>query len=150
MFSGNSLLRAAGGWMLSLTSMHFLSEAQVRQSLHIEELVSAIHEAFARDFHATLRMPVRTQVDLGGSILLLMPCHDTALNAAGVKMVTVSPQAGVNATYLLLDPATGETLAIMEANYLTDLRTATTSAVTTQLLARPDLQVLGHFGMRRQ
>src|SRR5947207_1604858 len=130
--------------------MHFLSEAQVSQSLHLQELVSAIHDAFARDFHATLRMPVRTQVDLGRTILLLMPCHDPALNTAGVKMVTVSPQAGVNATYLLLDPASGETLAIMEANYLTDLRTAATSAVATQLLARPDAQVLGIFGSGRQ
>ncbi|HLJ28771.1 MAG TPA: ornithine cyclodeaminase family protein [Candidatus Angelobacter sp.] len=130
--------------------MLFLNEHQVRTSLNVDEVIRALHEAFARDFHLTLKMPVRTQLDAGPSILLLMPCHDSERNAAGVKIVTVNPDTGVNATYALLDPATGKTLAVMEANYLTDLRTAATSAVATDLLARPDAQVLGVFGTGRQ
>jgi ornithine cyclodeaminase/alanine dehydrogenase-like protein (mu-crystallin family) len=127
-----------------------ISENQVRACAKINEVIRAIREAFARDFRATLRMPVRTQLDLGSSVLLLMPCHDPTLGAAGVKMVTVSPKTGVNATYLLLDPETGETLAIIEANYLTDVRTAATSAVATDLLARRDAETLGVFGCGRQ
>jgi alanine dehydrogenase len=130
--------------------MDFFSEEQVRRALDPRLVIGAIHDAFARDFHSTLRMPVRTQLDLSGGVLLLMPCHDTALNAAGVKMVAVSPEAGVNATYSLLDPGNGRTLAVMEANYLTDVRTAATSAVATNLLARPDAKVLGIFGSGRQ
>jgi ornithine cyclodeaminase/alanine dehydrogenase-like protein (mu-crystallin family) len=38
----------------------------------------------------------------------------------------------------------------MEANYLTDLRTAATSAVATDLLARGDVKTLGVFGSGRQ
>src|SRR5438132_9719224 len=38
----------------------------------------------------------------------------------------------------------------MEADYLTDLRTAATSAVATDLLARTDAQTLGIFGCGRQ
>jgi ornithine cyclodeaminase/alanine dehydrogenase-like protein (mu-crystallin family) len=38
----------------------------------------------------------------------------------------------------------------MEANYLTDLRTAATSAVATNLLARKDVETLGIFGCGRQ
>jgi len=41
-------------------------------------------------------------------------------------------------------------LAHMEANYLTDLRTAAASAVATDLLARPDVKTLGIFGSGRQ
>jgi alanine dehydrogenase len=130
--------------------MLVISEEQVRSSAKISEVIRAVRDAFARDFRATLQMPVRTQVDLGGSVLLLMPCHDKTMGAAGVKMVTVSDQTGVNATYLLLDPATGKTLAIMEANYLTDVRTAATSAVATDLLARHDAATLGVFGCGRQ
>jgi ornithine cyclodeaminase/alanine dehydrogenase-like protein (mu-crystallin family) len=130
--------------------MQFFSEEQVRRALDPALVIRAIHEAFARDFHSTLRMPVRTHLDLSGSVLLLMPCHDTALNAAGIKMVAVSPEAGVNAIYSLLDPGSGRTLAVMEANYLTDLRTAATSAVAIDLLARPDSRVLGIFGSGRQ
>ena len=130
--------------------MLFLSEDQIRASTNIDEVIRTIHDAFARDFHNTLEMPVRTQLEVGESLLLLMPCHDRELKAAGVKLVTVNPKAGVNATYALVDPGTGKTLAVMEANYLTDLRTAATSAVATDLLARPDTQTLGVFGAGRQ
>src|SRR5215469_12971290 len=102
--------------------MLFLSEHQVRESTDIDEVIRAIRDAFARDFRSTLNMPVRSQIDLGESILLLMPCHDSALKLAGVKLVTVNRKTGVNASYALLDPSTGKTVAVMEANYLTDLR----------------------------
>ncbi len=118
--------------------------------MNAAEVIRAVREAFARDFHSTLKMPVRTQLEMGSSLLLLMPCHDSALHAAGIKIVTVNPQSGVNATYALLDPGSGKTLAVMEANTLTDLRTAATSAVATDLLARPDAQTLGIFGAGRQ
>src|SRR5579871_1868806 len=130
--------------------MLFLTEQQVRTSINAAEVIRAIREAFARDFHSTLKMPVRTQLEMGSSLLLLMPCHDSALHAAGIKIVTVNPESGVNATYALLDPGSGKTLAVMEANTLTDLRTAATSAVATDLLARPDAQTLGIFGAGRQ
>lgn len=130
--------------------MLFLSEQQVREAADIGEVIRAIREAFARDFHLTLHMPVRSQVDLGDSILLLMPCHDSALKIAGVKLVTVNRKTGVNASYALMDPTTGKTLAVMEANHLTDLRTAATSALVTDLLARANAQTLGVFGSGRQ
>jgi ornithine cyclodeaminase/alanine dehydrogenase-like protein (mu-crystallin family) len=41
-------------------------------------------------------------------------------------------------------------LARMEANYLTDVRTAATSAVATDLLACKDVETLGIFGSGRQ
>src|SRR5260370_26896389 len=126
--------------------MYYLNEKQVRGLADVDEVIRAIRAAFARDFSATVRMPARTSMELAGSaVLLLMPCYDSALSAAGVKIVTVSRQAGVNAAYELLDPATGEVLARMEANYLTDLRTAATSAVATDLLARNDAETLGVF-----
>jgi ornithine cyclodeaminase/alanine dehydrogenase-like protein (mu-crystallin family) len=49
----------------------------------------------------------------------------------------------------LLDPETGVAVARMEANYLTDARTAATSAVATDLLARTDVETLGIFGSGR-
>jgi ornithine cyclodeaminase/alanine dehydrogenase-like protein (mu-crystallin family) len=128
-----------------------LSEQRIRELANLDEVIAAIHAAFTRDFSSTLRMPVRTSLDLaGGAVLLLMPCYDSALSAAGVKTVTVSREAGVQAAYELLDPATGRALARMEANFLTDLRTAATSALATDLLARPDVQTLGVFGSGRQ
>ena len=131
-------------------AMLFLTEDQVRQSITPEAVIAALREAFARDFHATLRMPVRTSMELADGVLLLMPCHDTELNAAGVKMVTVTQKTGVKATYSLLDPVGGEVLAIMEANHLTDLRTAAASALATEMLASLQARTLGVFGSGRQ
>jgi ornithine cyclodeaminase/alanine dehydrogenase-like protein (mu-crystallin family) len=130
--------------------MLIIDEDHVRTSANIDEVIRTIRDAFARDFHATLQMPVRSQVNLGSSVLLLMPCYDSAWKAAGVKMVTVNPKTGVNATYALLDPESGKTLALIEANYLTDVRTAATYAIATDFLAREDAQTLGVFGAGRQ
>jgi alanine dehydrogenase len=130
--------------------MQTFSDDQVRQLAKPNEIIHAIRNAFARDFRATLRMPVRTQIELAGSVLLLMPCFDQELHAAGVKIVSVGTKAGVNATYALLDAETGKVQAVMDANYLTDQRTAATSAVATDFLARNNARSLGVFGSGRQ
>jgi ornithine cyclodeaminase/alanine dehydrogenase-like protein (mu-crystallin family) len=129
--------------------MRLYSEEQVRQAINIDDVIRVIREAFARGF-ATVRMQARTMLEMDKAIFLVMPCYDSALQAAGVKMVSVSAQAGVQAVYELLDPKTGIALAHMEANYLTDIRTAATSAVATDLLARADVETLGIFGSGRQ
>jgi ornithine cyclodeaminase/alanine dehydrogenase-like protein (mu-crystallin family) len=129
--------------------MRHFSEDQVRKAANIDGVIAAIRAAFTRGF-ATVHMPVRTVLSLDGAVLLIMPCYDSAIHAAGVKLVSVSAKAGVQAIYELLDPATGICVARMEANYLTDLRTAATSAVATDLLARKDARTLGVFGCGRQ
>jgi ornithine cyclodeaminase/alanine dehydrogenase-like protein (mu-crystallin family) len=128
--------------------MHLYSEDQVRQSINIDDVIRVIREAFTRGF-ATVQMPSRTMLNMDNAILLVMPCYDSALQAAGVKLVSVSAKARVQAVYELLDPQTGIALARMEANYLTDARTAATSAVATDLLARKDVETLGIFGSGR-
>ena len=128
--------------------MLLYSEEQVRQSINIDDVIRVIREAFTRGF-ATVHMPARTMLNMDNAILLAMPCYDSAPGAAGVKLVSVSAKAGVQAVYELLDPQTGIAVARMEANYLTDARTAATSAVATDLLARKDVETLGIFGSGR-
>ena len=128
-----------------------LTEDQVKSLADPALVIHAIRAAFDRDFGATLQMPVRTALQLeNGGVLLLMPACDSALHLAGVKTVTVTKAAGVSAQYELLDPSNGAVLARMEANWLTDVRTAATSAVATDLLARADVETLGIFGSGRQ
>jgi ornithine cyclodeaminase/alanine dehydrogenase-like protein (mu-crystallin family) len=92
--------------------MRLYSEEQVREAINIDEVIRAIREAFARGF-ATVHMPVRTMLQMNDAILLVMPCYDSALPGAGVKLVSVSQKAGVQAVYELLDPQTGIALARM-------------------------------------
>jgi ornithine cyclodeaminase/alanine dehydrogenase-like protein (mu-crystallin family) len=132
--------------------MRFIAEDQVRKLAEPGAVIRVIRQAFTRDSSKTLRMPVRTSLDLAGdAVLLLMPCSDSELGLAGVKTVTVSRESGVQAAYELFDAtAAGSPLARIEANWLTDLRTAATSAVATDLLARRDAATLGVFGSGRQ
>jgi alanine dehydrogenase len=130
--------------------MRIFSEEQVRNAIKVDDLIAALRLAFVRGF-ADVRMPVRTVLELeGGTMLLVMPCYDGDTKTAGVKLVSVCRKAGVNAAYEVLDATTGIVLARMEANFLTDVRTAATSAVATDLLAHKNVQTLGIFGSGRQ
>ena len=129
------------------------SDAELQSLLNTRELIAALRAAFAEGF-ANVRMPQRLQVELNPGSLLIMPCRISGEPICGVKIVNVSPQARpggrVKASYLLLDSNSGETIAFFHANYLTDLRTAATTAVATDALARPDASILGIFGTGRQ
>lgn len=134
--------------------MRTVSEAQTRELLKPGRVIVAIEDAFRNHFHTAIA-PVRLQQSLGGGgVLLLMPCYDPIYQAAGVKIVTVAGplQAGkdrVRATYLLLS-ASGVPELLIEANYLTEIRTAATSALATKYLARKNSSTLGIFGTGRQ
>jgi ornithine cyclodeaminase/alanine dehydrogenase-like protein (mu-crystallin family) len=130
-----------------------LTEADVRRLLDPAQLCAAIESAF-RDRYPSISLPPRTHAELAAGIFLAMSCYDRAVGTLGMKLVVVrdkAPQdAGrVQATYLLLDPQTAQPRLTIAANYLTDMRTAATSAVATKFLARPDASTLGIFGTGR-
>jgi ornithine cyclodeaminase len=142
-----------------------LTEVDVRQLLDPAQLVAALESAF-RDRYPSISLPPRTHAELAHGIFLAMSCYDGSSGALGMKLVLVRDQAKnhrghsadnnaaradgrVQATYLLLDPETAQPRLTIAANYLTDLRTAATSAVATKFLARPDVSTLGIFGTGR-
>ena len=130
--------------------MRNYSEDDVRRLLKPRDLIARLADAFRRYDPDVVRMPARLKLDLSpGTAMLMMPCYDDSGPTAGVKMVAVSQEHGVRATYRVLDPTTAEVIANIEADYLTDLRTAATSAVATDLLARRDAATLGIFGTGR-
>ena len=81
--------------------------------------------------------------------LLLMPAWNSQILIT--KLVTVMPAAEhtVQATVLVLDRATGTPLALMDGEAITLRRTAATSALAAQRLARPDVQTLLLVGTGR-
>lgn len=149
-----------------------LTESDVRRLLDPAQLCAAIESAF-RDRYPSISLPPRTHVELAHGIFLAMSCYDRSAGTLGMKLVAVQDQARdkaqdqaqdqaqaqaqdkandagrVQATYLLLDPQTAQPRLTIAANYLTDMRTAATSAVATKFLARPDASTLGIFGTGR-
>jgi alanine dehydrogenase len=131
-----------------------LSEDEVRQHLDPACLVRELETAF-RDRFTQVTIPARMHIPLDTGIFLIMPCHDLAGHALGMKLVTVQSQPAhsedrIQATVMLFDLETGKPHLVMAAKYLTELRTAAASAVATKFLARKDARTLGIFGTGRQ
>ena len=134
--------------------MRNLTETDVKAALDPPRVIAAIEDAFRERYPATL-MPIRTQMKLSGGVFLIMPCYDREGRGLGMKLVMVvdtpaTPDGKLHATYLVLDSSTGHPTISMPAAYLTEIRTAATSAIATKFLAREDVRVLGIFGTGRQ
>lgn len=135
-------------------SLRVYSAEEVHAALPWAELADAIEDAFV---DGGTDVPLRHAHALGGEggdgTLLLMPAWSAA--ALGVKLVTVLPGAAahgagtVQASYLLLDRVTGEPRALIDGEALTLRRTAATSALAAQHLARPDARRLLIVGSGR-
>jgi alanine dehydrogenase len=129
----------------------FLSEAEVRELLDLDELVDALAAAH-RDLSAgEASMPPRIAalVQERQGLLGVMPAY---LPSAGLacKLVTLFPQNVDRHTHqaviAVFDPENGTPVALMDGRYITATRTAAGSALATRLLARDDAEVLALIG----
>ena len=133
----------------------FLDEDQVRAHLSMADLIPAMETALI-DFSAgRVVQPVRSgiKVEAHGGFFFLMPALAEGL---GVKVVTLYPpnaERGLpthNAMIFLVDPETGQPLAVMDGRLITEMRTAAVSAAATRLCAAPDAKVLSFLGSGMQ
>ena len=107
----------------------------------------ALIEALREGFKAEIATPVRHHHEISHvTTLLLMPAWSREWT--GLKTVVVkSDNAAMNlptiqASYLLIDNATGITVAMMDGTELTRRRTAAASALAASFLARADASTL--------
>jgi ornithine cyclodeaminase len=132
-----------------------LSHAQVLELLPIKECIAVMREALialaAGEAHQPLRTIIRPP-DASG-VMGLMPAYMSGGRAAfGLKAICVfpgNPAKGKDAhqgAVLLFSADTGDLLAIMNASAITAIRTASVSAVATDLLARLDACNLAIIG----
>jgi ornithine cyclodeaminase/alanine dehydrogenase len=136
-----------------------LTRKDVQAVLTMKEAIAAVEEGFRLLALGKVVMPQRTairqQEPLG--LHLAMPASlagEGALGGAlGIKVVTVFPGNPAQhnlpttlATMLLHDPRTGAVVAILDAGFLTAMRTGAASGVATRCLARDDARTLGIFG----
>ena len=130
----------------------WLNEADVRAALSMRELIDTMQETVAAFSAGCAKQPVRTVFDIPGGFFGTMPALLENSGALGAKLVTVcngNAAKGLHshlATILLLDAETGETLAIMDGRFITEARTAASSAVAARYLARANASSLGIIG----
>ncbi|MFI5083687.1 MAG: ornithine cyclodeaminase family protein, partial [Streptosporangiales bacterium] len=130
-----------------------LAGHHVRELLPYRECADVMRAALAELARGQIQQPLRTIVrprDAAG-FMGLMPAYSPDAGY-GLKAICITPgnpaigkdahQGGV----LLFDVHTGEPLALVNASAVTEIRTAATSAVATDLLASPGAAELAIIG----
>lgn len=123
----------------------FLTEDHVRELLDMPKAIEVVGELFRELANGRAKNVPRQRVQAGKMLLHTMSGACEYLGVGGWKAYsTTRDQARFHVG--LYDLATGEVLAIIEADYLGQLRTGAASGVATEFLARPDAKVVGLFG----
>ena len=151
------------GEPLQVASMRLriLTESDLRAAVDMPAAIRAVRAGFEALSTGRAHVPVRQAVDAAGVTLLSMPAFlqqgaEGGGAALGSKLVTVAPGnrarglPSIHALVILLDPQTGEPRAALDGEWLTALRTGAGSGVATDLLARPDAEILGVIGAGAQ
>lgn len=127
--------------------MKSLTAAEVARLGAYKDIVDALREGFRAD----IETPVRHHHDISDvSTLLLMPAWSK--DWAGLKTVVFKTDNAaqglptIQASYLLIDQKTGETVAMMDGGEITRRRTAAASALAADYLARKDAEVMTLVG----
>ena len=133
-----------------------LSSSDVRALLGHAECADAMRSALIALQAGRAQQPLRTVLRPEGAAGLvgLMPSYlaDGHSGAYGLKAICITPSnpaAGLDThqgVVLLSSGLTGEPLALLNASAVTEIRTAAVSVVATELLARPDADVLAVIG----
>jgi alanine dehydrogenase len=133
-----------------------LSRKDVESVLTMEDCLTAVEAAFGELARNNALMPQRSVIKIQehSGLCLGMPAFIGGdVNAVGLKFVTVYPNNPAKhdlpttlGTLLLCDPATGKAVAVMDAGYLTAVRTGAASGVATKYLAREETPVCTIFG----
>lgn len=134
--------------------MLILSEKAIQQNYLMKDAIVDIQNGLISKQKGLIDNPHRTVIDISQheASALYMPSADLSEEIMSVKVVTIfpkNPAVGKPTTQgvLLLSSAeTGEHLAVMNASYLTRLRTGALSGLGTQKLARSNSKILGVIG----
>jgi ornithine cyclodeaminase/alanine dehydrogenase-like protein (mu-crystallin family) len=138
--------------------MLVLTRSQIRELVPMPDAIELMKMAFTELSAGRTVSPLRTVISLADreGDALFMPAYVPALDALGLKTVSVfrrNPERGlpvIHAIVGLVDPETGQPLAIMDGTYLTALRTGAVSGAAADLLARADSHVLTAIGAGAQ
>lgn len=140
--------------------MLLLNAADVRKALPMNEAIEAMKHAYASLSAGAAVVPLRTPLPIPNSdaLSLFMPAFVDSQrgSALAVKVVSLFPTnparglAYIQAAVLVLDPETGQSIALLEGSSLTAIRTGAAGGAAIDLLARKESKVAAIFGAGAQ
>jgi hypothetical protein len=124
-----------------------LSEAQVAEALDPQELLRELEAAFGALARGEVQCPPRPEISVPGKgFSLAMAAWQPGMHIC-VKVVNVfdgNLAIGLPnhlAVVTLFDPDTGAAVCVMDATYITGIRTAAAAVVSHKLLSRPESRI---------
>jgi ornithine cyclodeaminase/alanine dehydrogenase-like protein (mu-crystallin family) len=132
--------------------IRLLSRDDVRRALAMERAIDLMEDAFTSLSKGDVQAPVRTNVSHSSGTMLYKPAFMPTARMFGLKAVSVFPEnvaKGLPATtgvMLVNDSDTGLPLALLDAQYLTALRTGAAAGLATRQLANTKTRVAALFG----
>lgn len=121
----------------------YLTESDIDGLLTPEEAVDAIEACFHRLAAGAIENMPRRRLRMTDGALAVMGAADSELELAGSKTYVAS---GDGASFVVSLFAPGETVAVIEADRLGQLRTGAASGVAARHLAKPGARSLGVIG----
>jgi ornithine cyclodeaminase/alanine dehydrogenase-like protein (mu-crystallin family) len=126
-----------------------LNENDVRELLTMDMALEAVEAVLRKQALEEAHNIPRARCQTDHTMLHVMSASAKTLGALGYKAYTAS-RKGAQFHVGLFDGKTGELKALMQADYLGQVRTGAASGVATQYMARPDAQEVGLFGSGKQ
>src|SRR5947209_1719450 len=126
-----------------------LTEDDVRQLLTMELALEAVEEGLRKMALDEAQNVPRTRAQTDHAMLHVLSAAAKTLGVMGYKAYGTSKR-GANFHLGLFDGKTGALLALMQADYLGQMRTGAASGVATQYMARPEASEVGLFGTGKQ
>lgn len=127
-----------------------LKEAEVRQILTMEMALEAVEKAIrAVELNEAVNQP-RNRAQTDHALLHNMCGAIKGLGVMGSKVYGTSKKHPACFLVPLFDGRTGGLLALIQADYLGQVRTGAASGIATRLLAREDARTVGLYGTGKQ
>lgn len=125
--------------------MFYFSESDIQELLPVSEAIRLMYMAFEALAQGRAKNQPRRRLILeSGSVLHSMA--GACGNYFGTKFYSTNPRYGAHFYFFLYDSKTATPLAMMEANYLGQIRTGAASGYATDLLANPKAATLAIIG----
>ena len=130
-----------------------LNKSDMATLLNMPDVINVVEQGFSLvggEDHVPIRLPIEVADHSG--VVLFMPAYLSSSQTLGAKIISCfsdNPSLGhptITGFYVLSDAKTGRLLALMDATFLTGIRTAAASAIATKYLARNYAKVLGVIG----
>jgi len=140
--------------LTSSRELLYLSRADVEKvGMSMKDVIGVVEQAFVEKGLGKAQMPPKPSIaPHADSFIHAMPAYIPSMSAAGIKWISGYPDnyrrglPYISGLIILNQPETGLPMAVMDATWVTAMRTGAATAVAAKYLARQDAESVAIIG----